>query len=342
MPILRSRQKLDISYIPSKVLCRDREIQILKTLVESGGKALISGEIGTGKTLLARYLFKESIYINCFVNRSEHAILESILSKVRPSFNPAGLPTRKLWEQIPDNTVIILDEIEGISLDDLNHFLYTLSRRSECGRRLKYIAITRDANILRQMIGDDATWSTFAEKAVIQLQPYNHNQMVEILNYRAQEALYEGTFDEDILSLIADISMESRGHMRTAIDILRNSAILAEQKGKTKIEPEDVREANLDIWIGNLDSLDKNHLLVLLSIAKACSNKAYTTLEDLKEHYFIECENHNIEPTDIEHLIPKLEAEGFISRRESGGRYALLISSKIITKEIEKNLEKIS
>lgn len=336
MPILKNKQKLDISYIPPKILCRDKEMNLLKTLVDSSGKTLLSGGIGTGKTLLARYTFKEAIYVNCFVNRSEHAILENILSKAKPNFNPAGLPTRKLWDQIPDEIVIILDEIDGILIDDLNHFLYTLSRRSECGKRLRYIAITRDANILRQAIGDDATWSTFAEKAVIQLQPYTYDQMFEITNYRAQEALYEETFSEDIISLIADIAIESRGHMRTAIEILRNSAMLAEQKGKTEIEPEDVREVNLDAWLGDINLLDKDHILLLFLIAKLCSKKAYITLEEIEEQYRLEYKK-GFRFQEINPLLMKLESEGFI-RRSKENRYTLLIPSEVILREVERLL----
>ncbi|RLF55117.1 MAG: hypothetical protein DRN13_01110 [Thermoplasmata archaeon] len=338
MAILRSKGKLDISYVPSKVLCRDREIQTLKTLVESGGKALISGEVGTGKTLLARYTFKDAILVNCFVNRSEHAILERILSVSRPGFNPSGLPSRKLWDQIPDDIMIILDEVEGISIDDLNHFLYTLSRRSESGRKLRYVAITRDANILRQMIGDNAIWSTFAEKAVVHLRPYRHEEMVEILRYRAEEALYEGTFDDEIISLIADISLNSEGHMRTGIDILRNSAILAEKEGRDIIEPEDVRSANLDIWLGGLERMDRDLLLVLLSMARASRKKAYLRMEEIEKIYEMECELRGIERIDLLLGLSRLEEEGYVSKR--GEKYALLIPSKVLIEEIEGLIER--
>ena len=338
MPIFKSRQKLDLSYVPEKILCRDREIQQTNLLLEGSGKALISGDIGTGKTLLARYVARNAAYINCFINKSEHAVLETALSKLRPNFNPAGMPSRKLWDQIPDGSFIILDEVEGILLDDLVHFLYTLSRRSEYGRKIKYIAITRDAEILRQMINDDATWSTFAEKSVIHLKPYSRKEMVEILEYRASEALREGTFDREILSLIADVALESRGHMRTAIEVLRTSALIAEKNGQTRIEPENVREANLDTWVSDLNLLDRDHLLALLSVAAACSGKAYVTMDEIKEQYAIKCENYNMKPVDIDILMTRLENEGFI-HRTNGTRYTILTPTNVLKREIERFLD---
>ena len=334
--IIRNKQRLDISYVPQKIPCREREIERLELLMKSNGKALISGDIGTGKTLLAKHSAKDGVYVNCFINRSEHTILENILSQIKPNFNTAGMPSRKLWNQITSNSMIVIDEVEGIIIDELTPFLYTLSRQAEQGDKINYIAITRDENILRQMINDDATWSTFAEKSVIHLESYTHDEMVKILKYRAEDTLYPKSFDEEILSLIADIAINSRGHMRTAIDLLRNSAILAESKGKDKIEAEDVREVNMEDWSENLTELSKNHILTLLSVAMACKNKTYSTIDQIESIYKIKCEEYKEKPADFKNNLGDLEKEGIIQRREN--RYTILYPSSTFINRLENIL----
>lgn len=339
MRIIKSLQKLDLYYIPGKIPCREREFERLKMLMMSGGKALISGDTGTGKTLLAKFFDRNSAYVNCFVNRSEHAVLESILSKLRPNFNPAGLPSRRLWDEIPNNSLIVLDEIEGLSVDDLSHFLYTLSRRGECGRKLKYIAITKDADILKEMVGDDAVWSTFAGKSIVFLEKYRRDDMIKILNFRVSEALHSGTYDEEIIKLIADISLRSEGHMRTGIELLRNSALIAENDGRDHIEPEDVRKANLDTWINDINILDDEHLLLLLSIARCCKKKGYVSLDDIKSSFNVTIENYSIKPIkNLETLLRELEANGFIVKEKEG--YTLIFSSEDLIRKIERVIEK--
>ena len=338
MRIIRSAQKLDLNYVPSRILCRDKEIKRLRIAIESGGRAIICGETGTGKTMLAKYFARDAAYINCFINRTEHAILETILGILRPRFNPAGLSSRRLWNEIPPDSFIILDEVEGISIDDLPHFLYTLSRRAETGKRIKYIAITRDADILKQMVGDAAVWSTFAGKSIIHLERYGKEEMVEILSYRASEALYDGSISEDVISLIADIALRSEGHMRTGIELLRNSAMIAESEGRDHIEPEDVREANMDVWLDEMEIMDEEHLIMLLAVSLCCKERAYATIDDIKSTYIRVCENYGSKPGDIDKLLRKLEMHGFVMKVD--GTYTIPFPTSKIIQKIEKSIEK--
>ena len=140
--------------------------------------------------------------------------------------------------------------------------------------------------------------STFAEKAVIQLEHYNINQIIDILEYRAKDSLHTDTYNPDILEFIAHIASLSVGHMRTGIDILRNSALIAERHDHNIIEPEDIREANQEGWVSDLQRIDESELLVLLSVAFSCRKKTYVTYNEIQQTYLMLCEGYNKEPQE--------------------------------------------
>jgi len=336
--ILRDKKKLDISYIPEKIPCREKEKKRLLLLLESG-RAIISGDVGTGKTLLAKHTGGD-VYVNCYTNKSEHKVLEEILRQIRPTFSTAGLAAQRLWQEIKGEHLIILDEIEGMFPDDLRHFAYTLSRQSEMGERIRYVAVTRSAFVLEQIINDAATWSTFAEKAIVTLKPYTWEQIMEILEYRASESLKAGSYD-DALPIIAEIALHSAGHMRSGIDILRNSAIIADRKGHEKILVEDVREANQEDWTSEIDGLNKEQMLLLLSVAISCKTKAYVEWEEILDNYALKCEEYEIECNEknARKNLEILVNQGFLYKSERG--YTIIdYPAELVIEEIEGFLNK--
>ncbi|MBC7128821.1 MAG: AAA family ATPase [Thermoplasmatales archaeon] len=331
--ILKDEKKLDLSYIPDKILCRDEEIKRIKYLIKSG-KVLISGGVGTGKTMIARYIGGDA-YVNCYINRTEHRILEEILKQIKPRFNPSGLPTQKLWNEI-DGKRIIIDEIDGMDINELKHFAYTLSRQKELGKKIGYIAITRSYVILKQML-DEATWSTFAQNSVVELKPYSWEQMREILFYRAEESLNRNCYDDETISFIADIAIRSVGHARTGVLLLLNSSLIADAKMHKKIEVEDVREANREENFFELDIMEKEELLLLLSVADACKNKAYVSYDEIKEKLALRIEQYGLEINEkkFEKIFKKLLSNDLINEGKYG--YTILnFPANLLIKEIEK------
>lgn len=336
--ILKDKKKLDISYVPEKIPCRKREKNRLLLMLESG-RAILSGDVGTGKTLLARHT-GGNVYVNCYTNKSEHKVLEGILRQVRPTFSTAGLSAQRLWQEIKGNHLIILDEIDGIFPDDLRHFAYTLSRQPEMRERIRYVAVTRSSFVLEQLINDPATWSTFAEKAIVHLKSYTREELMEILNYRASESLKIGSY-EQALPLIADIALHSAGHMRSGIDILRNAALIADTKNHEKILPEDVREANQEGWVDTLASFNREQMVFLLSTAISCKTKAYVKWEELFEQYVLKCEEYEMECRErtARKNLEMLTARGVIYESERG--YTILdFPAELLIAEIISFLNK--
>lgn len=334
--ILKDKRKLEVSYVPEKTPCRENEKRRLSTLIENG-RVLISGEVGTGKTLMAKHTGGD-VYVNCYTNRSEHKVLEEILHQIRPNFSTAGLTSQRLWKEITGDHLIVLDEIDGMDTKDLSHFAYTISRQAEMGGGIRYVAVTRSALMLEQLIHDPAAWSTFAEKAVVELRPYTREQMVEILSYRAEESLMHGSY-EDVLPLIADIALISAGHMRSGIDLLRNSAMIADRRGHGRIMPEDVREANQEGWFGGIGDMEKNHAVMLLSVAVSCMNNAYAGKKEILGEYAAKCEEYGMEAKEMEKSLQFLVDQGFILESEDG--YTVIdCPASLLSEEIEKFLNR--
>ncbi|HEC82670.1 MAG TPA: hypothetical protein ENI53_02155 [Thermoplasmatales archaeon] len=337
--ILKDIKKLELSYIPEKILCRNEEINRLRVFAE-GGKAVISGGVGTGKTLLARHIGGDA-YINCFMNKTEHKVLEEILRQLKPKFNPAGLPTQKLWSMVEEGKRIILDEVDGMNIDELKHFAYTLSRQYEVGKKIDYIAITRNHFILKQLINDDAIWSTFVGNSIVELKPYTWEQIKEILGSRAKDSISAKAYDDEIISLIADIAIHSPGHMRTAIDLLRNSALIAESRGLEKINPDDVREANREEWISDLESMEKKELLVFMATAFSCKSKAYADMNEIKDVLKIKEEEYGVKLSekDFERIFQLLIQQDFVYEGKNG--YTILnYPIKTLIEEIHERIKR--
>ncbi|KAA0009388.1 MAG: AAA family ATPase [Thermoplasmata archaeon] len=331
--ILKDIKKLDVAYIPDRILCREKEINFLRLHMKNG-RAIISGGVGTGKTLLAKH-YGGDAYVNCYMNRTEHRVVEEIVRQLKPNFHTAGMTTQALWAEVEGSKVIILDEIDGMLPEELRHFAYTMSRMKEKGKEVNYIAITRSANILRQVIGDDATWSTFADKAIVQLSHYKWEEIMKILDYRAGEALKKDAYDEEILSLIADIAINSPGHMRAAIDVLRNAALIAENEGSDEIKAEHVRMANEEGWLSDVESLEGEEAIILLSIANACKEKAYVSMEEINDMVKMKSEEHGIKIKNVEEVLNRLIKEDFVYKGNKG--YTIL---NYPCNEIIKRLEK--
>jgi len=335
--ILKDKRKLEVSYVPEETPCREEERSRLSLLLENR-RVLISGEVGTGKTLMAKHTGGD-VYVNCYTNRSEHKVLEEVLHQIRPNFSTAGLTGQRLWKEIIGEHLLILDEVDGMDIKDIAHFVYTLSRQAELGEGIKYVAVTRSALMLEQLIRDSAAWSTFAEKAVVQLRPYTKSQMMEILAYRAREAIMHGGYDEDILSLVADIALISAGHMRSGVDLLRNSAMIADRRGHEKIMPEDVRTANQENWFEGIGEIDKGQISVLLAVAASCVTRAYTSKDEIFEEYKSKCEEYGMEAKEMEKNLKFLINQGFVHKSEKG--YTILdCPAELLIKEIENLLNR--
>ena len=151
---------LEIHHIPDKLLHRDAELQRLRSLFDSivtapyemSQKAVILGNVGSGKTVLANTYGRELkdkaekrkikfqyIHVNCRQRRgSLFMVLSQVVTRIRPDFPERGYSANELLDilrQILDeeNTqiLLVLDEVDALIENEGSDALYYLTRFHE-------------------------------------------------------------------------------------------------------------------------------------------------------------------------------------------------------------------
>ena len=120
-----------------------------------------------------------------------------------------------------------------------------------------------------------------------------------ILQYRSELAFKEYVFDDDILTMIAQIVVANK-NMRHGIEILRKSGLYADKEGLNSITADIIRAASNEVYPtfrGDIvDQLNDQELLALYGIVKSLINKdePFTLVDDAYEEYLVVCENYSI------------------------------------------------
>ncbi len=253
------------NYIPADFMHRDSETKELALSLKPGLRGvnpvntLLHGPAGTGKTTAVRYLFhqiKESsgklatVYINC----EDYSTPYSIFAKIYESlygFPPpsTGKPLEDVKERVysrlrRDNRslVVALDEldclflnrnVEAVLIDLLKaHVSYDFDRVGVTG-----IMINR--GYMAQL--SEKARSVF-NPSLIHFRPYSWREVRDILEYRVRYGFYRDVVPEEVLESVVDITHE-KGDLRLGIDLLRRSALLAENDSSRTIREEYLTEA---------------------------------------------------------------------------------------------------
>jgi cell division control protein 6 len=240
--MITDARALDVDAVPSEILRRNAELNALSNALEPlldgdrGDHSLVFGEPGTGKTACARYtldnLERELVdvrtkYVNCFRHHSKFAILYSLVDGVGGAMDikPHSTPHDKLYQRLRDADdkpyVVILDEVD--QLDAKDEVLYELLSQ----RHIYLIAIANKPDQLMQRL-DDRVASRLRGRTPIEFDPYPTDELVAILEKRAEHGLRPGAVADGVLEEIAE---SAAGNARVAIQTLREAALEAEREG---------------------------------------------------------------------------------------------------------------
>ncbi len=353
--IFKNEEPLSLEWLPPRLPHRETQLRFLAELFRSvidkpgttSPKVLITGDIGTGKTVLTQRfgtditrtaktlkLNLQYIHVNCREYRgSLFMILKRVLQSFTPQFPQRGFSSEELLHILLDqlenknlHIILTLDEADVLVKTEGSTSLYNLTRIQEerPGRpvRLSLIVILRELRKLDEL--DRSTQSTL-QRNVIRLDRYSTSQLESILRERVELSFKEGTVPEEVVGFVADMAAAS-GDARYAIELVWRAGKYADTENAKEMKPDHVRAAANSVYpvmrTDYAQHLNLHEKLLLLGLARVLerTGATYATMGDTEIAYKMACEEQK-EPfrahTQVWKYVQNLNATGIISTQPS-------------------------
>tara|TARA_B100001996_G_scaffold382219_1_gene373459 strand:- start:214 stop:1038 length:825 start_codon:yes stop_codon:yes gene_type:complete len=142
--------------------------------------------------------------------------------------------------------VIVLDEIDHLvkkAGDDLLYNLTNLNAELKNARAC-VIGISNDLKFTDFL--DPRVRSRLGQQDIV-FNPYNAEQLQDILRERSKEGIAKDAISAGVIELCAALAAQEHGDARCALDLLRVSTEKAEQEGSPTVEQQHVRIAQAQI-----------------------------------------------------------------------------------------------
>lgn len=350
--VFRDLAKLDFDYVPDNLPGREEALRFLTStyrgLTQGAARehALLWGPVGTGKTAVAKRFARdfaavlrkqgknfESVHINCRSRKSDGLAMLGILNHFDAHYPERGFSVGEMLRDLKRHLdrknahlLVILDEVDALLKTEGSSLVYDLTRfNSESGPSWAGVSVLMisQENVLPKL--DAAALSTFKQTNVYAFGKYASTNLEPIVRQRVELAFNPGAVDPDTILLVADIAA-LEGNARLAIEVLQKSGSLADDEGKGRVGPEEVRaaKANVSSYITTpkLLQMPKHPLLVLLALARRLKKgDAYATTGSVETAYKVACEEFNETArahTQFWKYLKQLEGAGFLLSRLSG------------------------
>ncbi len=356
--LFRDREKLRPDYVPDTLPHREGHItqlaQILLPPIIRGARpsnVFIYGYTGTGKTAVTRYVLNwiasrfgdgggtprkvMTAMVNCSNNDTNYRVLRALNVSLGVRVPFTGLSVAELYERFKrkldsgDTIMIVaLDEIDSLVKKSGDELLYKLTRiNSELTKaRLSLIGITNDLNFRDYL--DARVRSSLGEEELV-FQPYNADELRDILEHRAKLAFYPGVIEDGVIPLCAHLAAREHGDARRALDLLRVAGEIAEREGAEKITIEHVKRAVLEIErdkaVELIRTLPFHSKAVLMAIYLLRDRPGGATTGEIYEVYTKLVRGIGLDPVTqrrVSDIISELDVVGLVQARLlSRGRY---------------------
>lgn len=266
--VIVDRSVFDFNYIPEQPLLRSECDSLVDAMLRYERWNLpdhfaVIGSRGSGKTLTVKWLQREIPkhrklnirYVNCRHHNTSFKILAHLLN-VRARGSSLSELFDRFERTAPEHTVIVLDEIDLMSIKDRRRdILYFLSRAE---RPFMVIMLANSPQILKEL--DPATRSSL-QPVPIHFRNYNAEQIEEILQARAQKGLKQ--WDTGMLAQIAAMTTKlTNSDTRVAIKTLQYAVTSPDESLEECFE-----RARRDVVVDLIVHLSDSTLMMLWAAA---------------------------------------------------------------------------
>jgi cell division control protein 6 len=340
--VFKCKKYLDHRFLPDNLPHRDDQIKsVAKYWIEAlkgvtPPDVTIYGKTGTGKTAVAKFARKqlESIskekdvnvrveYIRCTDYTTEYQVIARLCQQMGQDVPYRGWTKAEVVHAFRDlfkknvfgkNLIlmIILDEIDILLKNDGDGLLYTLTRTEN-------VSIASISNYVdfKQFIKPRVK-SSLRDREIV-FPPYNAQQLVDILKERSKLSFEDGVLNGDVIPLCAAMAAKEEGDARYALDLLRTSGELADEKGSETVYEDYVREAKEYIEHNKVTdiimTLPSQQQKVLESILYLTKRKEEITSGRLYDIYKEFSKGDSVSYRRIFDFINELEMLGLISTK---------------------------
>ncbi|MEW6664121.1 MAG: AAA family ATPase [Thermodesulfobacteriota bacterium] len=222
----------------------------------------IYGQPGTGKTAITRYVLKQIeslagakvVYVNCWEKNTFYGVLDRIITELRilgPEKPATSQKLEILQRYLRDNSlVVILDDIDRPSPTERNAILYNLCNL----QRLGLVCISKSSGTVFEL---EERIKSRLNPVMVEFPKYSQEELLNILERKAEQALAQGKWDKGVLDRIAGLA---DGDARVAVQALKNAAYFAQKATSDRISELHVLEG----W-NDIRSMDKDRRLTKLT-----------------------------------------------------------------------------
>ena len=235
--ILINPEVLSQSYLPDKLLHRDKEKTELTNNLKNFVNTFVCGPCGSGKTTLVKNILRNldkkvlAFYVDCSVYQTTYSVLKEIIPRSEFVLYRSNYELiKELLKYAKERRFIVcFDNFEKLKEKDLIGRLMSLN--------LCVVLISDEEENLSLLT--ESIRSNIA--SIIRLKPYATEQTFDILKDRAEKALAKWSYTDAVIKKIAE---KINGNISLGINALKLAALKAESAGKKAIEETDIQIEN--------------------------------------------------------------------------------------------------